>query len=271
MPRSCTICTHPQRTAIETALVAGDAFRIIAKRFGTSPAALFRHKGHLTKRPPTTRSSAHGTTRDDAPQARTMAREPRLFPEITHVKKRAFLMGFVQTGSRVKAAKLAQMDDRMHWHWLKTDPIYTAAFGRAEQMAGDRVEDRLYTLSLEGTRKGVYHNGVRIGEEEVVYPTLILAALNGIKPERYKYRIDTTHSVSPAMQALMQQWQALREQPLPARQALPERPDDADATDVAVVPLDDSRTPGRTRRADVFKMLDALNQGELEGDTDDDG
>jgi hypothetical protein len=138
-------------------------------------------------------------------------------------------MGFVQTGSRVKAARLAQMDDRMHWHWLKTDPLYTEAFGRAEQMAGDRVEDRLYTLALEGTRKGVYHHGVRIGEEDVVYPTLILAALNGIKPERYKYRVDTSHSVSPAMQALMQQWQSLRES-MQAPPALPEAPsDDAEA------------------------------------------
>jgi hypothetical protein len=267
MPRSCTICTHPQRTAIETALMAGDAFRIIANRFGTSPAALFRHKGHLAKRLPTTQPSSHTTTRDDAPQTLPMVYEPRLFPEITHVKKRAFLMGFVQTGSRVKAAKVAQMDDRMHWHWLKTDPIYSEAFGRAEQMAGDRVEDRLYTLSLEGTRKGVYHQGVRIGEEDVVYPTLILAALNGIKPERYKYRIDTTQSVSPAMQALMAQWQALREQPIPSRRALPP----SDATDAVVVPLEDVYTPERTRRADVFKMLDALNQRDIDGDMDDDG
>jgi hypothetical protein len=44
MPRSCTICTHRERPAIDEALVAGEPFRNIAERFGTSLAALVRHK-----------------------------------------------------------------------------------------------------------------------------------------------------------------------------------------------------------------------------------
>jgi hypothetical protein len=267
MPRSCTICTHPQRTAIETALGNGIPLRTIAAQWSVSKTALIRHKRHLPKLPPATRPSAHRTTRDDAPQALTRVREPRLFPEITHVKKRAFLVAFVRCGSRQKAAELAGMDDRMHWYWLKTDPVYTAAFGRAEQMAGDRVEDRLYTLSLEGTRKGVYHQGVRVGEEDVVYPTLILAALNGIKPERYKYRVDTTHSMSPALAALMAQWQALRDQAPPRQQAFPAP---QEYTDAEVVLLPDIQTPGRPSRDAVFRMLDRLNQRDIEGNTDDD-
>jgi len=54
MPRTCTVCTHEQRDAIDRALVAGEAFRHIAARFGTSTAALVRHKtdhipAHLAK------------------------------------------------------------------------------------------------------------------------------------------------------------------------------------------------------------------------------
>ena len=48
MPRLCTICHHPDREAIDKALIAGEPFRNIAKRTGTSPTALFRHKSdHL--------------------------------------------------------------------------------------------------------------------------------------------------------------------------------------------------------------------------------
>lgn len=48
MPRTCTVCTHPQRAAIEKCLVDSVPFRIIASRFGTSTTALQRHKGeHL--------------------------------------------------------------------------------------------------------------------------------------------------------------------------------------------------------------------------------
>ena len=44
MPRTCTICRHPQKAEIDEALLAGTPFRNIAKRYGTSSAALVRHK-----------------------------------------------------------------------------------------------------------------------------------------------------------------------------------------------------------------------------------
>jgi hypothetical protein len=48
VPRSCTVCTHEARKEIDRALVAGEPFRNIAERFGTSAAALHRHKAdHL--------------------------------------------------------------------------------------------------------------------------------------------------------------------------------------------------------------------------------
>jgi hypothetical protein len=54
MPRTCSVCTHPQRVAIDRALVEGLPFRHIASRFDTSTAALQRHKadhlpGHVAK------------------------------------------------------------------------------------------------------------------------------------------------------------------------------------------------------------------------------
>lgn len=48
MPRTCTICKHPEREAIDRALIDGGAFRNIAQRFRVSATALFRHKAdHL--------------------------------------------------------------------------------------------------------------------------------------------------------------------------------------------------------------------------------
>lgn len=44
MPQNCTICRHDNRGEIDEALLAGEPFRNIAKRYGTSPTALFRHK-----------------------------------------------------------------------------------------------------------------------------------------------------------------------------------------------------------------------------------
>ncbi len=48
MPRACTVCNHPDRKAIETALVAGEACRVISASFRVSEDALQRHKSeHL--------------------------------------------------------------------------------------------------------------------------------------------------------------------------------------------------------------------------------
>jgi hypothetical protein len=42
------ICRHEKRTEIDRALVDGEAFRNIAKRFDSSWQAIRRHKGHLS-------------------------------------------------------------------------------------------------------------------------------------------------------------------------------------------------------------------------------
>ncbi len=48
MPRTCTICTHPEVHSIDGTLVAGQSFRNIAEQYGKSATALFRHKSdHL--------------------------------------------------------------------------------------------------------------------------------------------------------------------------------------------------------------------------------
>lgn len=45
MARTCTVCRHPQRQSIDTALAAAqDPFRTLGAQFGLSPAALRRHK-----------------------------------------------------------------------------------------------------------------------------------------------------------------------------------------------------------------------------------
>jgi transposase-like protein len=48
LPRRCTVCDHPQRHGIDEALVTGAPYRSVAKRFGLSDSAVYRHKAeHL--------------------------------------------------------------------------------------------------------------------------------------------------------------------------------------------------------------------------------
>jgi hypothetical protein len=48
MPRRCTVCDHPKRHGIDEALVSGAPYRSVARRFGLSESAVYRHKAeHL--------------------------------------------------------------------------------------------------------------------------------------------------------------------------------------------------------------------------------
>jgi hypothetical protein len=48
MPRRCTVCDHPEKQGIDEALVSGAPYRSVAKRFGLSDSAVYRHKSeHL--------------------------------------------------------------------------------------------------------------------------------------------------------------------------------------------------------------------------------
>jgi hypothetical protein len=44
MPRRCTVCDHHQRHSIDQAIVTGAPYRSVAKRFGLSESAVYRHK-----------------------------------------------------------------------------------------------------------------------------------------------------------------------------------------------------------------------------------
>ena len=48
MPRRCTVCDHPERHSVDKALVSGAPYRSVARRFGLSESAVYRHKSeHL--------------------------------------------------------------------------------------------------------------------------------------------------------------------------------------------------------------------------------
>ncbi len=82
MPRPCTVCTHPDRAGIDQALVSGQSYRTIAKRSGTSPSAVLRHKeSHLS------------TTLLKASGAREVARADDLLQKVRDLEAEARRIG----------------------------------------------------------------------------------------------------------------------------------------------------------------------------------
>jgi hypothetical protein len=72
MPRSCTICQHPQRAEIDKALVAGEPLRNVAECYATSATALHRHKAHIGQA--LANAARNGAAEQEA-RAATLARQ----------------------------------------------------------------------------------------------------------------------------------------------------------------------------------------------------
>jgi hypothetical protein len=70
MPRLCSICTHPDRVAVEAALHARTPFRTIASKWSVSKMALLRHRdAHVPPAPATPQAAASVGVRAQAPIA----------------------------------------------------------------------------------------------------------------------------------------------------------------------------------------------------------
>ena len=66
MPRTCTVCTHAQRRAIDRALVLQIPFRNIAQQYDLSPDAVYRHgRDHLPALLATAQEAEDAAAADD--------------------------------------------------------------------------------------------------------------------------------------------------------------------------------------------------------------
>lgn len=108
---------------------------------------------------------------------------------IRHIKKRAFLAAFAETGNVSKAAEIAEIHRSMHYHWLGHDANYVTAFAAAEDEAADRLETEARRRAVEGVEEPVFYKGEECGTVRKYSDTLLIFLLNGAKPEKYKQRV----------------------------------------------------------------------------------
>ncbi len=157
MPRACTACSHPERRAIDAALVSGEPFRKTAERFGTSTTALHRHKSeHL----PVTLSKAR--------EAEEVAYAGDLLEEVRSLQKRALgildkaeasgelrialsAIREVRGNLELLAKLLGELDDRpvvnilVSQEWLQLRTVLVSAL----EPYPDAHEDVLKALELD--------------------------------------------------------------------------------------------------------------------------
>ncbi len=117
-----------------------------------------------------------------------------LFDGIQHPKKRAFLAAYAHLGLITRAARAAQIDRTTHFIWIKEDPDYAAAFEEARQIAHAALEDSAIQRARYGIDKPVFHQGKICGYVREYSDTLLIFALKGAMPDKYRERASFEHT-----------------------------------------------------------------------------
>jgi hypothetical protein len=215
-------------------------------------------------------------------QQETIDAVKALFPKlqisrIEHHKKAAFLLHFCTTGQIRKSANAIGCSVYTPYLWMQKDPAFAEGVELAKSFAAMELESELMRRAMDGIPRGVWHQGIKVGEEQHYSDTLGIFLLKGAMPEKYHENRLTTHEVSASWLALQQQWLEQRDAPVPQRQLTGA----SDIIDIDVEPTRSdaiTQTPrtgehrpaeGSTSKEQTFAMLDALNNTEEDDDEDD--
>ena len=115
--------------------------------------------------------------------------------KIRHVKKRALLAAFSETGNISESARIAKIDRHTHNGWLSDDSAngeaYRLAFADAEEAAADVLEAAARKRAVEGVEDPVFgKDGGIVGSVQRYSDVLLIFLLKGARPEKYRDRFD---------------------------------------------------------------------------------
>lgn len=154
MPRTCTVCGHPERAAIERELVGRASMRAIARRYNVGREALTRHvdAGHV---PVATR---------DAYDAGELERGEQLMADLGELKLvtrrilEGALAGKMHVGPQELSNAVRLVDDDGHLVGLALPKVALQA-----------VKELRATLELEAKLEGELPAGDELVQVEVVF------------------------------------------------------------------------------------------------------
>jgi hypothetical protein len=165
MPRSCTICAHPEREAINEALFRNKIpFRNVSKQYQVTVSALFRHKKHVGAEPQVAERQLADTEREVRRGAELTASLPP--------KKQAYVEGIIAGKSKRQAALAAGFSESMASH--ATDKIETKDVREAfatlirETVSADEIAETLKAGMKAMDTKFFSEKGVVQDQRDVV-------------------------------------------------------------------------------------------------------
>jgi hypothetical protein len=115
---------------------------------------------------------------------------PPKFPQVANPRQRAVLAAYARSGQVRAACAHAEVERSMHYHWLKHDAAYHAAFADAQQMVGDWLEEVAVRRATEGASPS---------------DVLLIFLLKAAKPAKYResHRREDQSDISELLKAVL--------------------------------------------------------------------
>lgn len=140
MPRSCTICSHPQRAALETALRDETSLRDIARQYAVSKDGLARHKAsHMVV-----------AEKRDRPTDRPRRQGIRIAPEVKPATQAAFLAAFIELANESGACRAVSIDRSTVRQWEEHDAAFSLKYQDAREQVNDSIRGEIFRRAKTG-------------------------------------------------------------------------------------------------------------------------
>ena len=112
-------------------------------------------------------------------------------------QQRAVLAAFRETGNVRLTCKAAGVGRSTHYRWLEKDSEYRAAFNLAKEDATDVLEAEAHRRAVEGWEEAVgWYKGEAGGTVRKYSDVLLIFLLKGLRPEKYRERVDLRGSLA---------------------------------------------------------------------------
>jgi hypothetical protein len=105
----------------------------------------------------------------------------------------AFLAALADTGSVVRAVKLAKVARSVAYEHRESDAGFAAAWKEAERIAVEQMESEARRRAVDGTLKPVFQGGKRVGEVREYSDVLLIFLLKAHDP-KYRDKQQVEHS-----------------------------------------------------------------------------
>jgi hypothetical protein len=107
----------------------------------------------------------------------------------TAKKRQTFLDLLSQGWSVTRACRAINVSRSGAYSYREQDPDFAAAWAEAWEAGGDYIEDEMLRRAVEGTLRPVYQGGEEVGQIREYSDTLLIFALKGRRPEKYRERV----------------------------------------------------------------------------------